>query len=36
MLHHALWIHPGHVDARRDLEALTSFFDGAEGGERAA
>ena len=36
MLHHALWIHPGHRDARRDLEALTSFFDGAEGGERAA
>jgi predicted Zn-dependent protease len=36
MLHHAIWIHPGHLDARRDLDALTSFFDGGEGGERAA
>lgn len=36
MLHHALWIHPGHQDARRDLESLTSFFDGGEAGERAA
>ena len=35
MLHHALWIHPGHREARRDLESLTSFFDGAEG-DRAA
>jgi tetratricopeptide (TPR) repeat protein len=30
LLWHALWIHPGYADARRDLEALTSFFDGGE------
>jgi hypothetical protein len=35
LLYHTLWIHPGHVPARRDLEALTAFLDGA-GGERAA
>ena len=28
LLWHALWIHPGYADAQRDLEALTSFFDG--------
>lgn len=35
MMQHALWIHPGHRDARRDLEALTSFLDGHEGGRAA-
>jgi tetratricopeptide (TPR) repeat protein len=30
LLWHALWIHPGYPDARRDLEALTSFFDRGE------
>lgn len=25
LLRHALWIHPGHAAARRDLEALTAF-----------
>ena len=28
LLWHALWIHPGYADAHRDLDALTSFFDG--------
>lgn len=36
MMHHALWIHPGHRDARRDLDALTSFLEGHEGEDRAA
>ncbi len=30
LLWHALWIHPGYLDARRDLDALTSFFDRGE------
>jgi hypothetical protein len=30
LLWHALWIHPGYTDARRDLDALTSFFDRGE------
>jgi hypothetical protein len=30
LLWHALWIHPGYQDARRDLDALTSFFDHGE------
>jgi len=30
LLWHALWIHPGYADARRDLDSLTSFFDGGE------
>ena len=30
MLWHALWIHPGYPQARRDLDALTSFFDRGE------
>jgi len=30
LLWHALWIHPGYVDAQRDLAALTSFFDAGE------
>lgn len=31
MLYHILWINPGHKAARDDLEALTTFFEGAEG-----
>jgi len=31
LLWHALWIHPGYEAARRDLEALTSFFDPTDG-----
>lgn len=27
---HALWINPGYEAARRDLDSLTSFFDGGE------
>ena len=30
LLWHALWIHPGYADARRDLDSLTSFFDAGE------
>jgi len=30
MYWHALWIHPGYAEARRDLDALTSFFDRGE------
>jgi hypothetical protein len=30
LLWHALWIHPGYTDAKRDLDALTSFFDHGE------
>jgi len=30
LLWHALWIHPGYPDARRDLESLTCFFDHGE------
>jgi hypothetical protein len=30
LLWHALWIHPGYPEARRDLDALTSFFDRGE------
>ncbi len=30
LLWHALWIHPGYPAARRDLEALTGFFDQGE------
>lgn len=30
LLYHTLWIHPGHVAARRDLEALTAFLGGGE------
>ena len=30
LLWHALWIHPGYPAARRDLEALTGFFDHGE------
>jgi hypothetical protein len=36
MMRHALWIHPGHRDARRDLDALTAFLDRNEGEDRAA
>ncbi len=36
MMTHALWIHPGHRDARRDLDALTSFLEGQEDSGRAA
>jgi hypothetical protein len=35
LLYHTLWIHPGHVPARRDLEALTAFLEGS-GEDRAA
>ena len=43
MMWHALWIHPGYLEARRDLDALTSFFDSRQelppddelGGEQA-
>jgi len=34
LLYHTLWIHPGHANARRDLEALRSFLEGEEGEER--
>jgi len=36
LLYHTLWIHPGHRNAREDLEALTAFFEGNDEGERAA
>ena len=36
LLLHALWIHPGYKDARRDLDALTSFFDTSESEEDQA
>jgi hypothetical protein len=26
LLRHTLWIHPGHVSARRDMEALTAYL----------
>ncbi len=35
LLSHTLWVPPGHVAARRDLEALTAFLEGP-GDERAA
>jgi hypothetical protein len=35
MLCHTLWIHPGHEDARSDLEALSAFLDDSED-QRAA
>ncbi len=31
LMWHALWIHPGYMEARRDLDALTSFFDPTDG-----
>ena len=34
LLYHTLWIHPGHVTARRDLDALRSFLEGDERDER--
>ena len=30
LLWHSLWINPGYEAARRDLDSLTSFFDGGE------
>ena len=30
LLYHTLWIHPGHLNARRDLEALRAFMEGEE------
>lgn len=30
LMWHSLWIHPGYADARRDLDALTSFFERGE------
>ncbi|OGF10431.1 MAG: hypothetical protein A2W00_01405 [Candidatus Eisenbacteria bacterium RBG_16_71_46] len=36
LLHHTLWIHPGHPGARTDLEALSDFFEDAGGEDRAA
>ena len=36
LLHHTLWIHPGHPGARGDLEALSDFFEDAGGEDRAA
>ena len=30
LLWHALWIHPGYAAARRDLDAITSFYDRGE------
>lgn len=29
LLQHALWIHPGYLPARQDLEALAAFHEGA-------
>jgi len=29
LLHHALWIHPGYLPARQDLEALAAFHEDA-------
>jgi len=34
LLYHTLWIHPGHLNARRDLDALRSFLEGDEGEDR--
>jgi hypothetical protein len=34
LLYHTLWIHPGHLNARRDLDALKSFLEGDEGEDR--
>ncbi len=36
LLYHTLWIHPGHRQARIDLEALTAFLEGPEEEENAA
>jgi hypothetical protein len=36
LLYHTLWIHPGHHQARVDLEALSAFLDEREEGENAA
>lgn len=36
LLYHTLWIHPGHRQARTDLEALTTFLEGPEEEENAA
>ncbi len=37
LLYHTLWIHPGHLPARADLESLSAFLDGGEDDhERAA
>ena len=36
LLYHTLWIHPGHRNARTDLEALTAFLEGPEEEENAA
>ena len=36
LLYHALWIHPGHRQARQDLDALTAFLEGPEEEENAA
>jgi tetratricopeptide (TPR) repeat protein len=30
LLYHTLWIHPGHVRARQDLEAITGFLEETE------
>jgi tetratricopeptide (TPR) repeat protein len=34
LLYHTLWIHPGHANARRDLEALRAFLEGDEADDR--
>lgn len=37
LLYHTLWIHPGHLPARADLESLSAFLEGGEDDrERAA
>lgn len=38
LLYHTLWIHPGHVRARQDLEAITGFLEetGEDEGDIAA
>ena len=36
LLCHTLWIHPGHHEARADLEALSAFLDDSEDQQRAA
>jgi len=36
LLYHTLWIHPGHLAARADLESLSAFLDDADEPGRAA
>jgi hypothetical protein len=36
LIAHALWVNPGHVEARRDLDALDAFRDPSKGRDRRA